>query len=715
MGICVLEDRMEAHMTSPKIQIKELIEKIEAVLFSDYEEAKRMLDHLLDLSSQENDPFGLYKANNMLGILSSDIGKMDEALNYYSIAMSYTVFDDVKEEKPVLLNNIGTALVICGNHLEAIEYLTNALKIIYETGIRKDLIFTLKLNIADAYLHIDEPSEAIKVIEEAKVNLDPENLEDKAVMLGTLANATLLLKDYNRAYGYILNCEEAAQQSNYTVLMILVDYYKAKYFELTDAYEDAERFYNKALLCQFEGESYYHFNQIALDYIVFLKSQKEYSKAVPLINRSIELAKNKGWDWVLSDYYKALSECYSALNKWQEAALAFEDYFEMENANKVKRNLQSYNIFKVQEQVLTMNIKNRSLSDSVERLKVVNNILKQVNASKDLMKLIDVLYGSLKSIFKIDTFALGIYDEVERVIKYVTKFENGESLGTSNIDFDNVKSFSAYVRRNNSPVIINDMDDFEFLTAQYPNVKLNKEDIVNVGNHSKSIVIWPMQIDDRMIGLVNCQALEKNTFSPFDIELIEMLSAHLAIAIENYYQKNELKEAIMRLNRLSFIDSLTQVYNRQALNEYLPKLYAKAIEEKNHIVFAMIDLDNFKNLNDQYGHQEGDLCLQAFAGLLKNTLGELGYIYRYGGDEFSLLFVGIDLEVVEAILYEIIERSNTFYQTSNLLKLTASIGAVFVENGDCHELPINSFINYADNALYIAKNEGKNKIRKVVL
>lgn len=700
-------------MTSPKSQIRELIDKIEAVLFSNYEEANRMLLHLLDLSSAENDPYGLYKANNMLGILSSDIGKMDDALNYYSNAMSYTVFEEVKAEKPVLLNNIGTAHVIIGNYLEAIEYLTNSLELIYETGIREDLIFTLKLNIADAYLHIDEPRESIKIIQEAEIYFDPNNLEDKAVMLGTLANAYLLLEDYNRAYEYILNCEEAAQQSNYLVLVTLVDYYKAKYFELTGDTMDAEVFYNKALMPQFEGESYYHFNQIALDYIAFLMMRKKFESVIPVISKSIELAKSKGWDWVLSDYYRVLTESYVALNNWNQATQSFDGYFAIEKANRAKRNIQNFNSFKVQEQVLSMNQKNRSLSDSVERLKAVNNILKQVNASNDLMKLIGVLYGSLKSLFKIDTFALGIYDDHDKVIKYVAKFENGQSLGASHIDYDNPKSLSAHVRRSDKPVIIHDIEDFEVLKEQYPNVKLVREDIVNEGNHSKSIVIWPMQIEDRMIGLINCQALKKNTFSKFDLELIEMLSAHLAIAIENYNQKHDLNEAVTRLNKMSFIDSLTDVYNRQALNEYLPKLYNKAIEEKNHIVFAMIDLDNFKNLNDQYGHQEGDLCLQAFAGLLKNTIGELGYIYRYGGDEFSLLFVGLDLEVVEAILYEVMERSNHFYEMGHILKITASIGAVFVENGNCAEIPLTSFINYADNALYIAKNEGKNKFKKV--
>ena len=144
-------------------------------------------------------------------------------------------------------------------------------------------------------------------------------------------------------------------------------------------------------------------------------------------------------------------------------------------------------------------------------------------------------------------------------------------------------------------------------------------------------------------------------------------------------------------------------------------MYAKAVEESSQIVFAMIDLDNFKRLNDQYGHQEGDKCLIEFAELLRSVIGELGYIYRYGGDEFSLLFIGIELEVVESILIEVITRAQTFYNLAEVINMSASVGGIFVEDASRMDVSLNAFINYADNALYIAKNEGKNQFKKVIL
>lgn len=606
-------------------------------------------------------------------------------------------------------------MIVNKDYNGAIEQFTTALDFIYSSGKRKDMIFTLNLNIADAYLHINEPREAIDVIQGAMPYFDPQNIEDKAVMLGSLSHAYLLLKEFDQAFDHILRCEEAAELTDFLAIKIQVDYYKAKYFEVLGDFNDAEKFYNKTIQRQIDGESYYNFNQVATDYINFLIDRRKYEKAIPFIYKAIDLAIAKKWQWAILDYDRLLAKCFAALSRWDLAEKAIIDYFDVDKELKTKTNQQHFKLLKAQEKVLHMSMKNRDLSETVDRLKATNDILKKVNASMNLESLVEVLYTSLSALFKLDSFGLGIYDFQREQIDYISKFENGVSQGTTRIDFDHQKSFSTWVKRNNKPVMIQDIEDFEFLNRNYPNVKMSKEDVINTGNHSNSIVIWPLKIEDRYIGQINCQSIEKNRFSNFDIELIEMLSSHLAIAIDNFHQKNELSQAIERLNRLSFYDSLTNVYNRQALNEYLPAMYQKAIVEENNMAFVMIDLDNFKELNDQYGHQEGDLCLTAFAKVLKKVVGELGYIYRYGGDEFSILFVGLDFDVVETLLENIIEQSKSFYEVGEVLKITASIGAVYAEKGIVSGHTLNSFINYADNALYIAKHEGKNTYRKVII
>jgi diguanylate cyclase (GGDEF)-like protein len=695
--------------------IVELVKKIEEVLFSDHESAKIMTQELLELSTEEKNAFGLFKANNFLGVICSERGLVDEALNYYSVAMSYTIFDALEKEKPVLLNNIGTTLADRSNYFEAIENFTEALAIIYEKGFRKDLIFTLNLNIAASYLQINEPDEALKLIDEAMKYFDEQSVEDLTEMLGLLADAYLKKGDSEKAYSNILRCEEEAQKSNFATMTGLVEYYKAKYFELTEDFEAAETFYWKVLSVQLQNEPFYYFNKVAKDYIHFKINRKQYTKAIKFIHRAIEIAERKNWTWVISDYYRYLSECYKQTENWPDAIEIMSRYFALDLEQKKNQYGHLYQCFKVQEKVLKMNLANKSLYDSVDRLKTFNHIISQINRSEDLTTLIYDQLSELKSLFKIDTFALGIYNSAERRIEYVLKYENGERAPTSYVDYDNLRSFSNWVRMNDQPIIIDDIDDLEYIKAHYPNVKTSKDDIINTGNYSKSMVIWPMRVEGKSIGLINCQAIAENTFSTFDLELIEMLASHLAIAQENHRQKKELNEAVERLNKLSYIDGLTGIYNRQALNEYMPELYSKAIAEESNIAFAMLDLDNFKQLNDQYGHQEGDHCLSAFAALLVDTIGNLGHIYRYGGDEFSMVFIGVELAVVENVLKEVISKSKAFYMLGGLVPITASIGAIFMERGKEKTLSLTTFINYADNALYIAKSEGKCNFKKVVL
>ena len=701
-------------MSTNNSEVMSIIKDIETVLFSDYDEMKRLAEKLLDLSTKENDPYGLCKANNVLGILCSDKGLVDEALEYYSEAMSYTLLGDLHQEKPVLLNNIGTALITRQNYFEAIENMTSAINLIFETGHRKDLLFTLHLNIASAYLQINEPDEALKLIEEASPYYDG-NTDDYTEKLGLIANAHLIKGDYEKAYSFILLCEEQAQKSNYKVIKLLVDYYKARYFELTDDVDAAELFYMRVLNEQFRDTPYYYFNQVALDYIKFAFKCEDYVKATGFIMKALKLVKQNGWHWVLMDYYKYLAEGFRHLGDINNAQEAMDTYFQLEQEHRKKAHINLYNCFKIQEKVLDMNLVNRSLNESVTRLKAFNTVIKEINLAEEVILVLEKQYDALRALFKMDTLALGLFDEDLMQIEYVIKVENGERIGVSAIPYTNKRSFSIWVKDNEKPLIINDLDEFDAISETYPNLKLHRSDITQFGNYSKSVVIWPMRIENQVIGLINCQAIQKNNFSSFDLELIEMLASHLAIAIDNQRQKQALNTAVNRLNRLSYTDSLTGVYNRQALNEFLPNLYEDAMAQKKSLSFAMVDLDNFKQLNDQFGHQMGDQCLYEFAKLLEATVGSLGYIYRYGGDEFSLLFVGLDPQIVEALLDDIIQKSRNFYSVGEVLNITASIGAVFLEAGKIGPTNLNTFINYADNALYIAKNEGKNVYKKVVI
>ena len=169
----------------------------------------------------------------------------------------------------------------------------------------------------------------------------------------------------------------------------------------------------------------------------------------------------------------------------------------------------------------------------------------------------------------------------------------------------------------------------------------------------------------------------------------------------------DLSQQVKNLETKSNIDSLTKVFNRRALSAYL----SSVCDEGNsnfELNMLMIDLDDFKQINDVHGHIAGDKILIFVSNILKHTLRDGDKIFRYGGEEFIVMLNRTDdndcMHVADRIL-ELIRVNNLIYKGTTL-KITASMGVTKFTNGDTPD----SFMERADKALYKAKDNGKNQI-----
>ncbi|MCI6735608.1 MAG: GGDEF domain-containing protein, partial [Aerococcus urinaeequi] len=188
--------------------------------------------------------------------------------------------------------------------------------------------------------------------------------------------------------------------------------------------------------------------------------------------------------------------------------------------------------------------------------------------------------------------------------------------------------------------------------------------------------------------------------------LAQVFSAYLLLAVlssvfiyVSYHFTNDLD----KLYQTSVHDSLTALYNARKLDEDLGK-----ISENNHPYSLLIlDVDNFKNLNDTYGHLVGDMALEEIGIVLNNLKSDLFDYYRYGGEEFvSLVFDGTGqktLDLAESI-HDRIAEIPLFSEEGEPLKITVSIG---VAHRKPHE-DMKITLLRADQALYQAKHLGKN-------
>lgn len=179
-----------------------------------------------------------------------------------------------------------------------------------------------------------------------------------------------------------------------------------------------------------------------------------------------------------------------------------------------------------------------------------------------------------------------------------------------------------------------------------------------------------------------------------------------------YISESRRKQVLLyqqeELNFVAHHDFLTQLYNRQALNRYLPKLLEKYARQHNGdqaLWVMMLDLDFFKSINEQYGRDVGDLTLQGVARILENKLQNLegAAAYRLRGQEFLLLLPNIDRDLVVG-LYESIQLALQNINVEGFgLVVNTSAGATLVARGEEQY----SVLKRVDGALFSAKNQGR--------
>jgi diguanylate cyclase (GGDEF)-like protein len=166
------------------------------------------------------------------------------------------------------------------------------------------------------------------------------------------------------------------------------------------------------------------------------------------------------------------------------------------------------------------------------------------------------------------------------------------------------------------------------------------------------------------------------------------------------------------IERLSLTDQLTSIPNRRCFDNRLQVEWKQAIREQTPISLLMLDIDDFKNVNDTYGHQQGDIILQMVAKTFPKAFRRpADFAARWGGEEFIVLLPNTRLEGAMEIAEKIradIEKTEIICYEGVKIKITVSIGVNSLMPAQNSSL--NAFISNADKALYAAKEAGKNKV-----
>lgn len=333
----------------------------------------------------------------------------------------------------------------------------------------------------------------------------------------------------------------------------------------------------------------------------------------------------------------------------------------------------------------------RQVVTVANRLSILHQASEQVSATLDPQQLYEAIHNAAAQVMPTESFVISVLDDYQQEIEIVYLVDR---MGRSPVmRIPAGSGLSGYIIRTGKSILINEAEaelEFEALQLGDPNPVL-------------SFLAVPLRRQDGGIfGMVSTQSYRPGAYTPDDLKLLELLAAHAAVALDNTRLFSELQ-------RLAIIDDLTGMFNRRHFFEVARLEFERARRYRRPLAIIMLDIDHFKDVNDRLGHLVGDQVLRVVAQRCRENLRDTDVIGRYGGEEFILLLPETTIDGAQ----QMAERLRVaigdipIYARSETVLVTISIGLASI-GPDCTDL--DQLISMADNALYLAKDKGRNVV-----
>ncbi|WP_195999832.1 GGDEF domain-containing protein [Clostridium sp. 1001271B_151109_B4] len=672
--------------------IKVIIDKIN---FLNNKVAKEILNELIIFSKENNLDYvyswTLYKLGRIY-VVEDSYQKANELFNEV-----YEIFHKNNNINGMISVIAGFIASECMQHkyTSAIQWGIKGIRLAEEAN-NIELLIIIKGNLAGVYIVIEEYEKAIEILEQIEqipwIGTDVNKID---IYLNR-AICEQRINNLDKALYYIDYIEEIALQHPHYALNWLLE--KAKIYIKKGLTKEAEEMLLEVIRKRQEIEEV----EIDSESLIYLSKidviNEKYQLAIERLN-SIEEKVLKDRDLTnIRDMYNIYNLAHKGLKQYENAYFYLEKWLEIE---KELREIQEETIFTVlDEQKKNMLDKNYKMLYEQNQLiyKVGQNIISNLN-KKNIFK---VIAEEIKNIIKYDIIEIVVYNEKTKTYQYQLVIQEDKIINFNSVDIYDY-GFASYSINHKEDILINDIenqyhryiDDHD----KYFNY-INEECNWRSGKLTESLMFVPMIIKDKVVGNLCVQKYEKNAFDLKDLSTLKILSTYIAIALDN---SSLYKKVQYNAN----YDSLTDIYNRRKVIENINKLRERVDYEREEYYIAMMDIDNFKKINDVYGHGIGDKVLVEIASIIRKLIGPDDIVGRYGGEEFVIIIKNQNNNFKNTIesFRRGIEDLRIKINDNKYINITTSIG---VAKFDIKSMTLEENIALADKSLYKAKNLGKN-------
>jgi diguanylate cyclase (GGDEF)-like protein/PAS domain S-box-containing protein len=328
-----------------------------------------------------------------------------------------------------------------------------------------------------------------------------------------------------------------------------------------------------------------------------------------------------------------------------------------------------------------------------EEMSILYKVSLAIAAGVGLEKTNQAVFRQLQKAIPIDLFFLALYEPTEKKVSYFMYQKNGERI--------EIEPFYLMQKPSLTRCVVQKKETIYIADFKAEDAEVKEDEVIRVpGFDIRALLGVPLILRGEVIGVLSVQASQKNAYDANQIRLVETVAQQTSIAMDNVKLFEKMQE-------MAITDSLTGLYNQRYFYMILNNEFERAKRYQTPLSLIVMDIDNFKTVNDEFGHLAGDDVLRSMSEICMKLLRQTDNMFRYGGEEFAIILPGTKQEeafnVAERICSTI---EQAVIKTKNgSVKITVSIGVS--EYGENYSKP-SEFIESVDRTMYEAKKAGRN-------